>query len=225
MGDALGLVLVAALCVAFSPFRTSAVILVLLSAHGRTAGPLFLAGFVAALACVAALGLLVARSVDLGADDGRSTLTSLVFVVLGLIVLSVASWEWWNRPKAGTEPSPPFWMRSIDRLPPLAALGLGAGLAVFSFKNLGLIAAADVAIGAAEVATATAAVLLLVFIAVASVGVALPVVWRLRAGQSAVAKLTALKAWLTTNNALVMSLSMLLLGVTLLGKGLGGLLD
>jgi hypothetical protein len=224
MGDALGLVLVAALCVAFSPFRTSAVILVLLSDRGRTAGPLFLAGFVAALAAVAGLGLALAWAADLDRDD-PSTLVSSIFLALGLIVLSIASWEWWNRPKRGQKPAMPRWMRSIDRLPPVAAFGLGAGLAVFSFKNLGLTIAAVVAIGAAGLDLVGAVLLLVVFVAVASLGVAIPVVWRLRSGKRAEAELTALKTWLAAHNALVMSLSLLLLGVTLLGKGLGGLLD
>jgi hypothetical protein len=224
MGDALGLVLVAALCVAFSPFRTSAVILVLLSARGRTAGPLFLAGFVAALTLVAGLGLIVAWAADLKRDD-PSTLVSTIFLGLGLVVLSFASWEWWNRPKQGQTPSMPRWMRSIDRLPPVAALGLGAGLAVLSFKNLGLTIAAIVAIGAADLDLVGAIVLLVVFVGVASLGVAIPVAWRIRSGQQAEAELTALKSWLVAHNAIVMSLSMVLLGVTLLGKGLGGLID
>jgi hypothetical protein len=225
MGTALSVTLVAAICVALSPFRTSAVILVLLSAQGRRAGPLFVVGFVVGLAAIGGLGLVLASSADLTRHNEPTTLTSTVFALLGLFCLSVASWEWWNRPKKGTEPSMPRWMRSVDRLPPAAALGLGAGMAVFSFKNLGLTAAVAVAIGAADLSVAASVFLLLLFVAVASVGVAIPVVWRLRFGKRAEAELTALKTWLAANNALIMSLSMLLLGVTLLGKGLGGLLD
>ena len=49
------------------------------------------------------------------------------------------------------------------------------------------------------------------------------VIWYLIAGKSAEAKLDLMKVWLTRNNAVVMAVLLLVLGVSQVGKGIGGL--
>jgi hypothetical protein len=65
---------------------------------------------------------------------------------------------------------------------------------------------------------------LLVFIILASLTVAGPVLYYLFAGQSAEKLLTTWKAWLVANNATVMFILLLVLGVVLIGEGLGGVI-
>ena len=65
---------------------------------------------------------------------------------------------------------------------------------------------------------------LAVFVILGSLTVAAPVLYYLFAGQSAEKMLTGWKAWLVDNNATVMFILLLVLGMLLLGQGLGGLI-
>jgi hypothetical protein len=67
-------------------------------------------------------------------------------------------------------------------------------------------------------------VALLVFVLIASITVGGPVLYYLLAGEKAQQTLNTWKAWLSTNNATVMFVLLLIFGVKLLGDGLGGLL-
>jgi Sap, sulfolipid-1-addressing protein len=63
-----------------------------------------------------------------------------------------------------------------------------------------------------------------VFVILASLTVAVPVLYYLFAGQSSEKTLNSWKSWLVVNNATVMIILFLVLGVLLLGQGLGGLI-
>jgi hypothetical protein len=65
---------------------------------------------------------------------------------------------------------------------------------------------------------------LAVFVVIASLSVAVPVLYYLFAGQSADETLNSWKTWLVANNATVMFLLFLVFGALLLGQGLGGLI-
>ena len=67
-------------------------------------------------------------------------------------------------------------------------------------------------------------ILLAVFVIIASLTVAVPVLYYLFAGKSAEKTLTSWKAWLAANNATVMFILLLVLGMLLLDQGLGGLI-
>jgi hypothetical protein len=67
-------------------------------------------------------------------------------------------------------------------------------------------------------------IVLLVFLIVSSITVGGAVLYYLVGGESAKRTLDGWKTWLGQNNALVMSLLLLIIGVVLLGKGLGGLI-
>ncbi len=119
----------------------------------------------------------------------------------------------------------PKWMASIDKTTPLVAVGLGALLSGLNPKNLLFDIAAGTAIAQADLSTSEALVPFLVFVLVASVSVAVPVVWYLLAQESASKALDSWKTWLTANNALVMAILLLVLGVKFFGQGLGGLVQ
>jgi hypothetical protein len=115
----------------------------------------------------------------------------------------------------------PGWMRSIDSLTPMRALGLAALLSTGG--NLALILAAAAGIARSKLDIGQEAVALSVFIVIGSLTVAAMVAYHVIAGQSAMTALTTWKIWLLKNNATVMSVLLLLVGVLLVGKGLSGL--
>jgi cytochrome c biogenesis protein CcdA len=61
-----------------------------------------------------------------------------------------------------------------------------------------------------------------VVVAVASLGVAAPVVLALALGERAAAPLEGMRVWLVRNGAVVMSVVLLVIGVTLIGDALAG---
>ena len=62
-----------------------------------------------------------------------------------------------------------------------------------------------------------------VFAAIAGLGVALPVVWALAAGEGARGPLAAGRDWLARNNATIGAAVLLVIGAMLVGSGIEGL--
>lgn len=63
----------------------------------------------------------------------------------------------------------------------------------------------------------------MIFIVLASISVAGPVIWYLVAQEQASRTLEAVKGWLERNNAVVMMVLFVVLGVGQIGKGISGL--
>jgi hypothetical protein len=84
--------------------------------------------------------------------------------------------------------------------------------------------AAVIAIAQGELATGQKLIPIAIYVLLASVGVAAPIIWYAVAQRSAVARLAAWRDWLVGNYALLMTIVLLLFGVTLFAKGLGGLI-
>jgi Sap, sulfolipid-1-addressing protein len=221
MGDVIGQVLAPAIGVALSPLPIVGVILMLLSPKAKVNGPAFVLGWLGGMAIVLALVLIFADPDDLTeSDDAPSTLAGLIYLALGVLLLLLAIKQWKERPKAGGEPVMPKWMAGIDKVTPVAALGLGAFLSGLNPKNLIFDIAAGTAIAAGDLSTADQIIASLVYMVIASVSVAGPVIWYLLAGESAKGKLDSLLGWLVEHNAIIMCVLFLVLGVSLIGKAL-----
>jgi Sap, sulfolipid-1-addressing protein len=114
-------------------------------------------------------------------------------------------------------------MRAIDTITSVKALGIALLLSALNPKNLSLTVAAAVSVAQEGLSAAGAASLLALFVVLASLGIAVPVALYFLGGASAVRALDDLRAWLNSNNATVMAVLLLVIGVVLFGKGLGGL--
>jgi threonine/homoserine/homoserine lactone efflux protein len=223
MGPVIGDVLPLAIGVAISPLPIIAVILMLFSARARQNGPAFLGGWLAGLGGVVLVVGLVAGASG-ASSGGPRTLASLIVLALGLLLIVLAFVEWRRRPAPGAEVEMPKWMATVDSLEPSKAFGLGVLLSAVNPKNLTLAVGAALAIAQAGLSAVQGFVVLLVFLIVASITVGGAVLYYLVGGESAKQRLDGWKTWLGQNNALVMALLLLIIGVVLLGKGLGGLI-
>jgi threonine/homoserine/homoserine lactone efflux protein len=112
----------------------------------------------------------------------------------------------------------PKWMAAIDTINAGTALGLGFLLSAINPKNLLLCIAAGVTVADSDLDRGEQAVAIAVFILLAASTVLVPVVAYLAARERMRHPLDELKVWLQANNATVMSVLMLVIGVTLLGK-------
>ena len=223
MGAAIGEMLPLAIGIAISPLPIIAIILMLITPQARSNGLAFLGGWVLGLAVVGTIVLIVANTAGIATSSGPSRTVSIIKLVLGLLLLVVAWRQFRKRPKPGEEVPLPKWMRALDSFTPTRSLAVGALLSGVNPKNLILNATAAAGIAATGLAGAQQAVVLIVLIIVGSLGVMTPVVVYFAMGDKAAPVLGAWKTWLAANNATVMMVLFLVFGVTLIGKGIGGL--
>lgn len=220
MGKGIGEVLTFAIGVAISPVPIIAVILMLFSRRARVNGPVFLLGWVLALAVVSGVAYAIADQSSPSTSTSAADTISWGKIVLGVLFLLLALRQWRDRPAADTKPEMPKWMAGVDALSPGKALGLGLLLAGVNPKNLILTLGAAAGLAQLGLATSDAVVSLIAFVIVASITIAGPVVYYLLGGEHAKAKLDELKDWLTLHNAAVMAVLLLVFGVDLIAKGL-----
>ena len=220
MGQGISEVLLYGVGVAVSLLSIIAVTLMLFSKRARVNGPVFLLGWVLALAVVSGLAYLLAEQGNASTSTSASESIGWGKIAFGVLLLLIAVRNWRNRPASGTESEMPKWMGGIDALTPGKALGLALLLAGVNPKNFMLSVAAGVGLAQLGLSTSDALVSLLVFIVVGSLTIAGPVVYCLLGGDDAETRLGEMKDWLALHNDAVTAVVFLVFGVDLIAKGL-----
>jgi threonine/homoserine/homoserine lactone efflux protein len=221
MGAVIGDILTLALGVAISPIPIIAAILMLLSPKARVTGTGFLVGWVLGIVVAVTVFTLLSSILPAEEEDASQPIKGVIQLVLGALLLLLAVRQWRGRPKAGEEPAMPKWMQAIDTITFPKALGLGFLLAAVNPKNLLLAASAGVTIGAAGLDAGSIVVVIAVFTLIAASTVLVPVVGYLLAADKLRGPLDALRGWLAKENAVIMAVLLLVIGVAIIGKGIG----
>ena len=222
MGEAIGNFLPSAVGVAISPLPIVAVVLMLVTPRGRVNGPVFVVGWWIGLAIVGAIVLSVAGSAGATSGGEPATWLDWLFLVLGLGLLLVAGRQWRSRPHGADEPPTPKWMGALDDFTPVKAGGGGIVLSGLNPKNLLLAAAGAAAIAQTGISTGEQIASYVVFVLIASIGVATPVVIYFAMGDRSRELLDRMKGWLAHNNAVIMAVLLLVIGVKLIGQAIAG---
>lgn len=221
MNSVIGEVLPLALGVAVSPVPIIAAILMLLSPKARVTSVGFMLGWIVGIV-VAVVAFTLLSSVLPEEDPNASApIVGTIQLILGLLLLLVALRQWKSRPKDGETPARPKWMAAIDNVTFFSAFGLGFLLSAVNPKNLIMAAGAGVDIGAAEMDAGSTIVVILVFVVIAASTVAIPVIAYLFAADKLREPLDKLRGWLEQQNAIIMAVLLLVIGVSLIGKGIG----
>jgi threonine/homoserine/homoserine lactone efflux protein len=223
MGEVIGDLLPLAVGVAISPIPIIAVILMLLSRQAGKTSTGFLVGWVAGIVVVTVVVLALVGKAGNASDEKPSTVSSVLKIVLGALLLFLALRQWQGRPKPGEVGTMPKWMSAIDSFTFGKALGLGFVLSAINPKNLIMCVGAGTTIGAAHLSGADDVVAVVVYTVIAASTVAVPVAGYLAARQQLAGPLDSLRGWLTQHNAAVMAVLLLVIGVAIIGKGIGGL--
>jgi hypothetical protein len=223
VGSAIGEMLPLAIGIAISPVPIIAIILMLITPKARSNGLAFLGGWMLGLAVVGTIVLIVANTAGVATSSGPSRTVSLIKLLLGLLLLFAAWRQFTKRPKPGEEAPLPKWMRALDSFTPARSLAIGALLSGVNPKNLILTATAAAGIAQTGLAGAQQAVVLILLILVGSAGIIAPVGVYFAMGDKAAKVLGGWKTWLAANNATVMIVLFVVFGVSLIGKGIGGL--
>ncbi|MGH2539710.1 MAG: GAP family protein [Actinomycetota bacterium] len=224
MGQAIGEFLPMAVGVAISPVPIIAVILMLFTDRARRDSLAFLLGWIVAMALALVVLIALASTRELGAGGDPTDTVSWIKLILGVLLILLAVKEWRRRPAPGTEATMPAWMERIDSMKPVAALGLALVLSLVNPKNLLLIAGGAIAIAQSDLSSSETAVAILTFTVIGAIGVATPTLGYLFKGSDVQPTLDRAKAWLAANNTAVMAVIVLVIGVSLFGKGLGALI-
>jgi threonine/homoserine/homoserine lactone efflux protein len=221
MNEVVGAILPLALGITISPIPVVAAILMLLSPRAKGTSVGFLGGWVTGIVvAVTAFTLLAAVLPD--ADSSHSApAKGVVQLILGALLFMVAAKQWRGRPREGQQADPPKWMGAIDSMNAAKGAGLGFLLSAVNPKNLIMSAGAGVAIGSAELSGARSAVAIGLFTLIAAASVAVPVVAYLVAADRLTRPLEALHGWLLKENATIMAVLLVVIGVSLVGKGIG----
>src|SRR5262245_54531809 len=114
-------------------------------------------------------------------------------------------------------------MGALDHFTPAKAAIAGVALSVANPKNLLLILGGVAALAQFGLSAGDETVCWIVFTLIASIGVGAPVVIYFAMGDRAAAILDELKSWMARNNAAVMAVLCLIIGVKLVGDAISGL--
>lgn len=223
MRTVIGDILPFAVIVMVSPINIVAAILLLFSRRPVPNATWYLVGFVAGLAAVVAVLIVVADAIGLSGGGDRSKTVSWLLVVLGAYLLLVALRKFRSRPGPDDEPTLPTWMDGIAGFSPGRSLAIGAAIGAGNPKNIAVGLGTAVAVSSAGLATLDQVLTVTIYVVLASLGVAAPIITMLVLGDRAPAVLEDWKGWLTRNNAAMMAVIFLFFGVFLIGKNLGGL--
>jgi threonine/homoserine/homoserine lactone efflux protein len=221
MNGAIGAILPLAVGIAVSPIPIIAAILMLLAPKARATSVAFMIGWVAGIVAGSVVFTLLSSILPSAAPDATHPVIGVVQILLGVLLLLLALRQWRSRPKDGASGAMPKWMSSIDSMTAARGAVLGFLLSAINPKNLLMSVAAGTAIGGAALAVWQSTIVIAVFVILASVSVAVPVIGFLVAGERLQPTLDRLQKWLTDNNAVIMAVLFLVLGVVVLGKGIG----
>jgi threonine/homoserine/homoserine lactone efflux protein len=222
VGDAVGQSLVFAIGIGLSPFPIVAVVLILATPRGRANGIAFVAAWVVGLAAVGAVVLALIGSDATSDAGGPAHWVSGLKLALGLLLLAFGVRAWLERPRPGDEVELPGWLSALDTFTPPRAAGLGLLLSAANPKNLVLAVAGAATIAEAGLSAGQEAGALAVFVAVGTVGAAAPLVLSLALGERARPILDELRDWMARNNATIMAVLALIIGVKLIGDAVSG---
>jgi len=221
LGAVIGEILPLALGIAISPIPIIAAILMLLSPKARVTSVGFLLGWVIGIiVAVTVFNLLSAILPEVDPDEAKP-IQGVVQLLLGAGLLLLAFRQWRGRPKPGETAALPKWMQAIDKITFIVAFGLGFLLSALNPKNLIMAVGAGLDVGGAEMSTGSIVLVIAIFTLIAASTVLVPVVGYLIAADKLRGPLDALRGWLANENAVIMAILLLVIGVSMIGKGIG----
>jgi threonine/homoserine/homoserine lactone efflux protein len=223
MNIVIGEILPLALGIAVSPIPIIAAILMLLSPRAKGTSVGFLVGWVVGIVVAVTVFTLLASALPENDDDASDPTAGWIKIGIGILLLLVAVKQWRGRPTGDQEPELPGWMKAIDTMTTAKGTGLGFLLSAVNPKNLLMAAAAGVIIGgtAAGLEAGEEVVAIVVFTVIAAASVAVPVIAYLVASEKMSGPLESMHQWLLKENAVVMAVLLLVIGVAMVGKGVG----
>lgn len=220
MGSTVFDVILLGLGIAFNPIAMVVSILILSQPAGKRKGTAFVIGWVLGLAVLVIVPSFLLKERQFLLQLLPAKLPAILWVGLGILFLLAALITLRRQPETGTPPQATRLLSLVAGSGLGKTLGLGTVLAVFSLRNLVLIAAAASVIGSASLTMQSMAIAIAAFVATSSLGVGFPVLIQASGSARAAAALQAGGDWLTRNMGTLTALVMVLIGLGMLVHGL-----
>ncbi len=220
MRQVIGVILPFCVIVMVSPVNIVTAILLLFSKKPLLDASCYLGGFVVGLAAVVTGLTVLASAVHLDPGTDRSRVVSALLIALGAWLVVAAILKFRGRAGPDDAAALPGWMDGIAGFGAGRSLLVGAGIGAGNPKNIAVAVGTAVAVSSAGLPVGEQAVVLAIYVVLGSLGVATPIVTMVVLGNRSDDVLDGWKAWLTTNNAAIMSVVLLFFGVFLIGTNL-----
>ena len=204
------------LVISLSPLTVIPAVLVLQAPRPRPSGLAFLGGWLLGLAALTALSV-TASGVLGGLDKSPPPWASWLRVVLGSALIAFGIFRWLRR-HGHTES--PAWMRSFATITPARAGVTGTALAVLRPDVSLICVPAGLAIGASGLGASGDWVAAAFFVGIAASSVAIPILAYAAAGHRLDDALARLKEWMDRNNAALLAVVLVVIGVMVLYNGI-----
>ena len=224
MGSVIGEILPLAVGIAISPVPIIAVILMLLSPRAKATSVSFLLGWlvgiIVAIVLFTLLSSVLSSVLPQQDPSDSSPVAGVIKIILGALLLFLAAKQWRARPAEGEQAAMPKWMSAVDSMTAAKGFGLGFLLSAVNPKNLLMAASAGVIIGGNNLGFGDTTIVIVVFVVIAGCTVLIPVIAYLLAAARMAGPLDSLRGWLVDNNATIMAVLLLVIGVSVIGKGI-----
>lgn len=222
MNDVIGQILPMAVAVLISPIPIAAEIVLLFSARPKPNATAYGGGFVIGVALALGVFTVIAGTQDLSSGSDGDTWAAWLKILLGAALVVAGLRRFLSRP-APEDAETPEWMAGISDFTPGRSFLVGVGIGALNPKNIVVGLAAAVVISAGGLSTGEEVATIVAYAVFASLGVLAPLVVAIAMGSRSDELLAEWRTWLVANNAAVMSVILMVIGVVMLGKGVSAL--
>ncbi len=205
-----------AVAVALSPMPIAALLLMLLSKRAAVNSVSFMLGWLLGILLLVVVAMQLALTSE--STGGAHVIRNIINGVLGIALILFAVKQFKSRPHKGDTPKMPKWMATIENFSPTRSFGMGAALAILNFKNTPMGIAAGVALSQHATTALEIGIGLAFYVILAGITIIVPVFGFLLFGKKLQREFEMIKEWLVANNATIMFVLFLILGVLLLSK-------
>lgn len=141
-------------------------------------------------------------------------------VLIGFLLIALGMLSYVRSRRSTAPKELPAVIRSVDKLTPARSAGAAAFMATINVKNVMLLLAFAVAVSAQPRPPLISATAVILFIIIASLALAVPVLYALIRGRDAEMQLQRWQEWLVNNQGVVMAVFIGLVGLNTIVRGL-----
>lgn len=220
MNSVIGAVLPSALGIAISPVAIIAVIVALASPRklGSVLG--FLVGWILGSAVIVVAVELLASIIPASDFSMAPVIAGSVLIVLGALLILMASGQLRTRPGPGELDRMPSWVASVGAMTMARAFVVGLLEVVANPKNLLLLIAGGLVIGVGSLPLVPLAITIAIYVVIAALSLLIAAISHLVAARKVTGPAETVRAWLVAHNSAILAVVMFIVGVVVIGQGI-----